>query len=115
MFIAVPSSAIQFAEDGKMNPASGCGDKAANPARRGRQFGWRKPPLEDRPHTETSVFDIDRWCRDGDFSRTGLYAEWTAGRGPKRVRIGGKIKIIESPREYCERIALDQAAGHQAI
>lgn len=90
------------------------GNSTVEPVRRGRQTGWRKPPLEDRPHTETSVFDIDRWCRDGDFSRTWVYAEWTAGRGPHRVRIGGKVKITESPREYCERIARDQVASHQA-
>ena len=79
----------------------------------GRRIGWRKPPLAPRPHTETSVFDIDRWCLDGDFSRTWLYSEWAAGRGPKRVRIGGKVKIIETPREYCERIAIEQSTGEK--
>jgi hypothetical protein len=42
---------------------------------------------------------------EGDFSPSWLYAEWAAGRGPKRVRIGGKVKILETPREYCERVA----------
>jgi len=63
-----------------------------------------------RGYTEGTVSDVRRWCRDGDFSRTRLYGEWAAGRGPKRVRIGGRVKILESPREYCERVAREQGS-----
>jgi hypothetical protein len=78
-------------------------DSASAP--RGRAFGWRKPPPAARPETPTTVFDINRWCRDADCSRTWLHSEWAAGRGPKRVRAGGKVKVLESPREYFERVA----------
>jgi hypothetical protein len=69
-----------------------------------------------RDYTEGSVSDVRRWCRDGDFSRTWLYGEWAVGRGPKRVRIGSRVKILESPREYCERVAREQmtATTHPA-
>ena len=77
-------------------------------ATRVRAFGWRKPPPAARPDSSTSVFDIDRWCRDADCSRTWLHSEWAAGRGPKRVRAGGKVKVLESPREYFERVAHEQ-------
>lgn len=81
---------------------------------RGRPFGWRKPPPAPRPDSATSVFDIDRWCRDADCSRTWLHGEWAAGRGPKRVRAGGKVKILESPREYFERVAREQGTDQVA-
>lgn len=76
-------------------------------AARGRREGYRKPrpaPRERPP----SVADLAAWCADGDFSRTWVYGEWAQGRGPKRVRIGGKVKILETPREYCERVARQQ-------
>jgi len=76
-----------------------------NPRRRA------KGSLSPRPHTEGSVWDIKRWCLDGDFSRTWLYGEWASGRGPKRVRVGGKVKILEAPREYCERVSKEQVAS----
>jgi hypothetical protein len=75
---------------------------------RGRPFGWRKPALAARPDSSTAVYDIERWCRDSDCSRTWLHCEWAAGRGPKRVRAGGKVKILESPREYFERLARER-------
>ena len=67
------------------------------------------PGTCQRDYAEGTVSDVRRWCRDGDFSRTWLYGEWAVGRGPKRVRIGGRVKILESPREYCERVAREQA------
>jgi len=82
---------------------------------KGREPGWRKPPPPPRPDSSTNVFDIDRWCLEGDCSRTWLHEEWKAGRGPKRVRLGkGKVKIFEPPREYFERVAHEQVAAKAA-
>lgn len=75
---------------------------------RGRQQGWRKPPPRGRPDSSGNVYDIERWNLEGDTSATWLYGEWAAGRGPRRVRAGGKVKILESPREYFERVAEQQ-------
>jgi hypothetical protein len=70
-----------------------------------------KSSLRPRLSTEGTVWDVKRWCLGADFSRTWLYEEWALGRGPRRVRIGGKVKILETPREYCERISKEQGAS----
>jgi hypothetical protein len=57
---------------------------------------------------EGAVWGIKRWCLGADVSRTWLYGEWASGRGPKRVRIRGKVKILETPLEYCERVSKEQ-------
>jgi hypothetical protein len=85
---------------------------------RGRPFGWRKPPPTPRPDSAANVFTIELWCIGSGRSRTWLHSEWSAGRGPKRVRFGGKVldgklrggtvTILESPREYFERVAREQ-------
>jgi hypothetical protein len=90
-----------------MNQLSGrLAKSAATP--RGRKIGWRKPPLQSRVHSDTSTFSIGRWCIEADCSRTWLYHEWTQGQGPNRVRVGGKIMIVESPRDYALRVAQEQ-------
>jgi hypothetical protein len=45
---------------------------------------------------------------DSERSRAWLYEEWAAGRGPRHVRVGGKVTILESPREFFERVARER-------
>lgn len=76
--------------------------------RLGRRVGWRKPPLGSRPPSEDQTFSIERWCIDADVARTLLYDWWASGKGPTRVRLGGRVFITESPREFFARVAQEQ-------
>lgn len=76
--------------------------------RAGRPVGWRKPPLESRPASPHQTFAVDRWCQEADVSRTWLYNLWAGGDGPAHVRVGGRVLITESPREFLARLALEQ-------
>ncbi len=77
---------------------------------RGRPVGWRKPPLASRPAAPAQTYTVIRWCADADVSRTWVYAQWGAGAGPRHVRVGGRVVVTESPREYFERMAAGVAA-----
>lgn len=87
-----------------------CIDMPANISRRppGRPVGWRKPPLAARPASAHATFSVDRWCQEADVSRTWLYGLWAVGNGPAHVRVGGRVLITESPREYLARVARAQ-------
>ena len=74
-----------------MDPISPRGQKPAAARPKGRAPGSRKPPIQARIHSDSSTFSIERWCVESDLSRTWLYAEWGQGRGPKRVRLRGKV------------------------
>jgi hypothetical protein len=84
-------------------------------APRGRPFGWRKPPIAKRPDSTTNVFSVDRWCLEADKSRAWLYSQWAAKKGPRRVRIGVTVTILESPLEYLERVAREQSIDQAPI
>ncbi len=81
-----------------------------SPRPRGRPVGWRKPALSARPAAAAQTYTVIRWCADADVSRTWLYARWSAGSGPRHVRVGGRVVVTESPREFFERMAAQQAA-----
>ena len=84
------------------------------PARKGRAYGWRKHPVKPRANTGDSCWSIERWICACDMSRSALYSLWKAGRGPQRVRIGGRTYVLETPREFCGRIALEQSNAENA-
>jgi hypothetical protein len=46
-------------------------------------------------------------------SKTKLYGLWAADSGPKRVVIGSSVRILESPREYGERLAREAQAAQE--
>jgi len=81
-----------------------------NLPRRGRPFGWRKPPLAPRVPAAAQTYALPRWCSDADVSRTWVYARWAVGAGPRHVRVGGRVVVTESPREFFERMAATQLA-----
>lgn len=72
------------------------------------RLGYRKPASE-APQSG-GLWDIPSWCREAKVSRTKLYAMWGSGTGPRKVVIGASVRILESPLQYAERLAKDQAA-----
>jgi hypothetical protein len=72
--------------------------------------GYKKPPPTGQLENPQGLWDCNNWCKASGFSKTKLYALWRTGIGPKRVVIGSSVRILESPREYAERIAREQAA-----
>jgi hypothetical protein len=58
---------------------------------------------------ETRLWTIPDWCHDADLSRGGGWYNLPDELKPRHIRIGRSVRIIESPREYGERIAREQA------
>jgi hypothetical protein len=81
------------------------------PVRRGRAVGWRKPPIPSRQDSSGCTYSVERWCRDADLSKTLLYALFAGREGPRNTRIGGRRLIIESPREYTERLSRERSTS----
>jgi hypothetical protein len=81
--------------------------------RAGRKAGARSHEPVPRPSEAGTVYSTVRWCLDADKSRSWLYQEWRKKQGPKRVRIGSKWLIVESPREYVLRVGREQEAAAQ--
>jgi hypothetical protein len=54
-----------------------------------------------RQHREYSAFTVNEFCDAHRISRSKLYALWSAGIGPRVIRIGNKILIsVESAAEW---------------
>jgi hypothetical protein len=49
----------------------------------------RGPPLEGEP----ALYTIAKFCQTHTISRSGLYALWRRGIGPKVIRLGRSVKI----------------------
>jgi hypothetical protein len=59
------------------------------------------------------LWSIPDWCADARLSRGWFYCQ-PPHLKPRHVKIGRSVRIIETPREYGERIAREQAEQQAA-
>jgi len=71
------------------------------------QYGSSKEHQRAKKATElrSEVWDIPEWCIALGIGRTTYYR---LDVKPRTVRLGKLIKVIESPSQYAERIAVLQ-------
>jgi len=50
------------------------------------------------------IWTIPLWCADAHYSRGWWYTQ-PPELLPKHIKSGRTVRIYESPREYCERMA----------
>jgi hypothetical protein len=54
---------------------------------------------------KTAVYSIQEWCFAGKISPALFFKERRNGRGPRIAHAGRRILVLESPRDYFDRIA----------
>jgi predicted DNA-binding transcriptional regulator AlpA len=74
--------------------------------------------LEHSPAREGAhyAFTISEFCETHRVSRSWLYSEWKAGRGPKVKKIGAKnIITAEAAAEWRNADAVDATDGARGV
>jgi len=64
---------------------------------------------------QENVWSIAEWCHGARVSPGFFYKEKRLGRGPRTADLGRRTLVIESPREYCERLAQEAAAARPQV
>ncbi len=55
-------------------------------------------------NTEQVGFSIGEWCNATRISQAMFFKQRRLGRGPKVAHIGRRAIVVESPREYFDRL-----------
>jgi len=66
---------------------------------------------------DKDAYSIEEFCLRHGISRAHLYNEWTAGRGPRRMKAGSRILISREAaadyRRQCEADACQDEASQE--
>jgi len=56
-------------------------------------------------------FPISKWCASAGVSAALYFKQRRAGRGPRFMKLGRRVVIVESPREYTARLEAERQAA----
>lgn len=59
--------------------------------------------------TSDKIYPVATWCDEADISRPFFYKLKNQGKGPETKKVGRRTFVMESPREWAQRVGEDAA------